>query len=189
MTMKRSTTIGLGAAGIVLAASAWSLLGGEDDKLVYEDTRACRADGKLTDDQCDQRWREAREAHARNAKRFPNQKACESEFGNGRCDGITVNGAPMWVPALVGFAIARRFAAGGGGAEPLLPPDRVVCPPGSTDPGCRSSSGSGGSGSGSSGYGSGSGKKYSTTDGGHVTTSPVSRGGFGSTGRGVSSGS
>ena len=189
--MKRSTKIGLGAAGVVLVASAWSLMGGEDDKLVYNDAAACRADGQMSDEQCDARFREARDAHARNAKRFPSQNACEGEFGPGRCEGITVNNTPMWVPALAGIMLARRFARGGGAAEPLLAPTRQACPPGSTVEECRPASRSGG-GVGGRSSGSYGRRTYSTTSGGTVTAGGTgatkvgvtSRGGFGSTGRG-----
>ena len=191
--MKRSTKIGLGAAGVVLVASAWSLMGGEDDHYVYSDPAACRADGKLTSDQCEQRYQEARAAHARSARRFPSQSHCEGEYGSGKCEQVNVGGTQMWVPALVGFMLARNLAAAGGGVpQPLLPPTRQTCPPGNTIPECQPARSSGGS-SGSSG-----GRWYSTTSGGSVSTSRrsgstsvgvTSRGGFGSTGRGFSSGS
>ena len=184
--MKRSTKIGLGAAGIVLAASVWSLMGGEDEKIVYSDAAACRADGKLTAEQCEQRFQEARAAHARDARRFPSLTGCEAEFGSGRCESILVNGAQMWVPAFAGLMLARGLA---GAAQQLLPPNRQMCPPGSTVPECQPARSGGGSGGG--------GHWYTTTSGGSVSTSPsgrsgvsvASRGGFGSTGHGVSSGS
>ncbi|TDR85486.1 DUF1190 domain-containing protein [Enterovirga rhinocerotis] len=187
--MKRSTQIGLGAVGIILVASGWSYFGGEDDQLVYTDAASCRADGRMSEAQCEQRFREARTAQARDAKRFPSQSSCETEFGQGRCDTIQVNGTPMWVPALAGIMLARRLAAGGGAAEPLFAPTRQACPPGGTAPECqpaRSGTGSSGSGGGYAGR-----RAYSTTSGGTVTAgtgttkvSVASRGGFGSTGRG-----
>ena len=190
--MKRSTKIALGAAGIVMAAGAWSLMGGEDDDLVYSDPSYCRSDGKLTPEQCDRRFEEARAEHARSARRFSSQTACEGEYGSGRCETALVNGTSYWIPAFAGIMLARRFAAGGGLAQPLLPPDRQMCPPGSPAPQCQPRrSGSSGSGGGSSW------RWYSTTSGGSVRTngssrssgvSVTSRGGFGSTGRGFSSG-
>ena len=187
--MKRSTQIGLGAAGIVLVASAWSLMGGEDDHYVYQDSAACRADGKLTHDQCEQRFQEAKAAHARNARRFGSQSSCEAEYGPGKCETTQAGGGQMWVPALVGFMVARNLAASGGGVpQPLLPPTRATCPPGNSIPECQPAR----SGGGSSG-GGGGGRWYTTTSGGEVSTSRrsgatsvgvASRGGFGSTGRG-----
>lgn len=186
--MKRSTKIGLGAAGVVLVASAWSLMGGEDDHYVYADPAACRADGKLTHDQCEQRFQEARAAHTRNARRFGSQTNCEAEYGPGKCETTNAGGGQQWVPALVGFMVARNLAASGGGIpQPLLPPTRQTCPPGNTIPECQPPR------SGSSGGSSSGGRWYSTPSGGTVSTSKgsgstsvgvTSRGGFGSTGRG-----
>lgn len=190
MTMKRSTTIMLGAAGIVMAASAWSLMGGEDDNLVYSDASSCRADGKLTNEQCDKRFDEARTQHTRSAKRFSAQGTCESEFGSGRCETVSAGGVQYWIPAFAGIMLARHLVGGGGLAQPLLPPNRQMCPPGNRIPECQPRSGSSSSGSG--------GRWYTTTSGGSVSTSRgsssgsvsvTSRGGFGSTGRGFSSGS
>lgn len=196
--MKRSTKIGLGAVGVVLVASAWSYLGGEDDKLVYNDTTACRADGKLSHDQCEQRYQEAKVAHQRNARRFGAQSSCEAEFGTGRCEMVGGVNGQMWAPALVGFMVARHLAgAGGGVAQPLLAPTRQQCRPGSPAEECRPAARTGGGSTGGSSYGSSGRRAYSTTDGGSVTAGGMgstkvgvtSRGGFGSSGHGVSSGS
>lgn len=180
--------IGLGAVGVVLVASTWSLMGGEDDQYVYNDPAACRADGKLTPELCEQRYQDARIAHARDARRFFTQGGCEGEYGSGRCERITENGVERWIPALAGFMVARGLLGRAGAAQPLLPPTRAACPPGNTIPECQPARTGGGSSGSSSG-----GRWYSTPSGGGVSTSRgsgstqvgvTSRGGFGTTGRG-----
>jgi len=195
--MKRSTQIGLSAAGLLLVASAWSLLHGEDEQLVYDDAAACRADRKLSDAQCEQRFDEARVAHLRDAKKFGNTWDCEAEYGPGRCQTRAWNGAEVVVPALAGLVVARSLF-GGGVAQPLLPPTRQACPPGSPSAECQPGRSASSGGSGSGGSRSSGSRAYTTTSGqsfvatgGTTRASVTSRGGFGSTGHsfGSSSGS
>lgn len=203
--MKRSTQIGLAAAGVVLVATLWANSGAdEEDSLVYNSLADCRAGGQLTSTQCEQRFNEATANHLRDAKKFSSTSACETEYGAGSCRSAVWNGAQVVVPALAGIMLARSFAQGGGAAQPLLPPTREACPPGSQAPECQqarsSSSGSSGGGGGYGGRGSSS-RAYSTTSGAALvarsgsspgvatTTSTTSRGGFGSTARSYSSSS
>ncbi|HEY5796541.1 MAG TPA: DUF1190 domain-containing protein [Bosea sp. (in: a-proteobacteria)] len=203
--MKRSTQIGLAAAGVVLVATIWANSGpDEEDSLVYNNLAECRAGGQLSSSQCEQRFNEASANHLRDAKKFTSTSSCEAEYGSGSCQSAVWNGAQVIVPALAGIMLARSLAQGGGTAQPLLPPTRQACPPGSPAQECqqaRSSSSSGGSG----GYGgrsssSSSSRAYSTTSGaalvarsgtvsGVSSTSTTSRGGFGSTSRSYSSSS
>lgn len=206
--MKRSTQIGLAAAGVVLVATIWANSGpDEEDSLVYNNLAECRAGGQLSSSQCEQRFNEASANHLRDAKKFTSTSACETEYGAGSCRSAVWNGAQVVVPALAGIMLARSLAQGGGGAaQPLLPPTQQACPPGSQAPECqqaRSSSSSSGGGSsygGRSGSSSSSSRAYSTTSGaalvarsgtvsGASSASTVSRGGFGSTSRSYSSSS
>ena len=58
--MKRSTQVGLAAAGIVLVATVWSLSGDEtEENLVYNSLADCRAAGELSASQCESRFNEA----------------------------------------------------------------------------------------------------------------------------------
>jgi uncharacterized protein YgiB involved in biofilm formation len=203
--MKRSTQIGLAAAGVVLVATIWGSGREEatEESLVYNSLADCRAGGQLTSTQCEQRFNEATANHLRDAKKFSSTSACEAEYGSGSCRSAVWNGASVVVPALAGFMLARSFAQGGGAAQPLLPPTREACPPGSAAPECqqaRSSSGSSGGGYGGRGSSSST-RAYSTTSGAALvarsgsspgvvtTTSTTSRGGFGSTARSYSSSS
>jgi uncharacterized protein YgiB involved in biofilm formation len=199
--MKRSTQIGLAAAGIVLVATVWSLSGDEtEENLVYNSLADCRAAGELSASQCEARFNEASANHLRDAKKFSNMSLCETEYGAGSCRSAIWNGAQVVVPALAGIMLARSLAQGGGAAQPQLPPTQQACPPGSQAQECQqarssSSSSSGGSGS----RGSSSSRAYSTTGGAAVvarngtagvsTPSVSSRGGFGSTSRSYSSSS
>lgn len=202
--MKRSTQIGLAAAGVVLVATIWANSGSdEEDSLVYNNLAECRAGGQLTSAQCEQRFNEASANHLREAKKFTSTSACEAEYGSGSCQSAVWNGAQVIVPALAGIMLARSLAQGGGTAQPLLPPTRQACPPGSPAQECQqarsSSSSSGGYGGGSRSSSSSS-RAYSTTSGaalvarsgtvsGARSATTVSRGGFGSTARSYSSSS
>lgn len=200
--MKRSTQIGLAAAGVVLVATYWSLSGGEtEDSLVYNNVAECRAANQLNASQCEQRFNEASANHLRDAKKFGSNAACEQEFGAGGCQSAVWNGAQVVIPALAGIMLARQFMYGGGTAQPLLPPTSSTCPPGTRQPGsgrpeCEqqprsSSSSSGGYYGGSSGRS----RAYTTTSGQAMvarnisstgmasTPSVASRGGFGSSSR------
>lgn len=205
--MKRSTQIGLAAAGVVLVATIWGSGREEatEDSLVYNSLADCRAGGQLTSTQCEQRFNEATANHLRDAKKFSSTSACEAEYGSGSCRSAVWNGASVVVPALAGFMLARSLAQGGGAAQPLLPPTREACPAGSAAPECQqarsSSSGSSGGGYGGRGSSSSSARAYSTTSGAALvarsgsspgvttTTTATSRGGFGSTARSFSSSS
>jgi len=205
--MKRSTQIGLAAAGILLVATYWGRSGSQqqsEESLVYANLAECRAGGQLTSTQCEQRLNEATANHLRDAKKFTSTSACETEYGSGSCRSAVWNGAQVVVPALAGFMLARSLAQGGGAAQPLLPPTQQACPPGSQAPECQQarSSSSGSSGGGYGGRGSSSSARaYSTTSGAALlarsgsspgvatTTTTTSRGGFGSTARSYSSSS
>ncbi|HEV7335713.1 MULTISPECIES: DUF1190 domain-containing protein [Bosea] len=207
--MKRSTQIGLAAAGVVLVASYWSLSGGEtDDSLIYNNVAECRAANQLTASQCEQRFNEASANHLREAKKFGSTAACEQEYGSGGCQSAVWNGAQVAIPALAGIMLARQFMSGGGAAQPLLPPTSSACPPGTRQPGsgrpeceqpARSSSSSSSSSGGYYGGSSSRSRAYTTASGQAMvarnisstgmasTPSVASRGGFGSSSRSYSS--
>jgi uncharacterized protein YgiB involved in biofilm formation len=203
--MKRSTQIGLAAAGVVLVATVWSLSGGdEEESLIYNSLADCRTGGQLSASQCEARFNEASANHVRDAKKFDSNSSCETEYGAGSCRSTTWNGAAVFIPALAGIMLARNLAQGGGAAQPLLPPTQAACPPGSQQPECqqaRSASSGGSSGTYGGGSRGSSSRAYSTTSGsalvarsggstsGVATTSVSSRGGFGSTSHSFSSSS
>lgn len=206
--MKRSTQIGLAAAGVVLVATYWSLSGGEtEDSLVYNNVAECRAANQLSTSQCEQRFNEASANHLRDAKKFTSSASCEQEFGASGCQSATWNNAQVFIPALAGIMLARQFMSGGGAAQPLLPPTSAACPPGTRQPGsgrpeCEQPPRSSSSSSSSGGYYGGSSSRsraYTTTSGQAMvarnisstgmasTPSVASRGGFGSSSRSFSS--
>lgn len=201
--MKRSSQIGLAAAGVVLVATVWSMTGEEaQENLVYNSVNECLAAAQLSASQCETAFSEATAARLKDAPKFRSQNECEAQYGANGCNTTNVGGSQYFIPALAGFMLARGLA--GAQAQPLLPPTTTACPPGSPQPECqqaRSGSSSGSSG-GSGSYGSGSrSRAYSTTSGrgvtaafatgsrggGITTTSVSSRGGFGSTARSYSS--
>jgi len=111
--MKRSTQIGLAAAGVVMVATYWSLSGGEsEDSLVYSNLAECRAANQLSTSQCEQRFNEASANHLREAKKFTSSASCEQEFGSGGCQSAVWNNAQVFIPALAGIMLARGWPLG-----------------------------------------------------------------------------
>lgn len=200
--MKRSSQIGLAAAGVLLVATVWSMTSEDpQENLVYNSLSDCRAAGQLTAQQCETAFSEATAARLKDAPKFQSQTACEAQYGANGCSSATIGGAQYFIPALAGFMLARGLS--GGQAQPLMPPTAATCPSGSTQPECQqarssSSSSSGGYYGGSSSSRS---RAYSTTSGRSITaafspgarggstaaTSTASRGGFGSIARSFSS--
>lgn len=202
--MKRSTQIGLAAAGVLMVATVWSLTGEDaEENLVYNSLSECQAGGQLSMQQCETAFSEATAARLKDAPKYRSQSECEAQYGANGCSTANVGGAQFFIPALAGFMLARGLS--GAQAQPLLPPTTAACPPGSPQPECqqaRSSSASSSSGGGG-GSGSSRSRAYSTTNGRGLTaafaggarsasvasTSTSSRGGFGSFARSFSSSS
>jgi uncharacterized protein YgiB involved in biofilm formation len=174
--MKRSHAIALGATGIIFAG-LWmgrgvQKVGNETpkDAAIYASTEECIRAGVLGSDVCEAEFRKAADSHLAAAPKFPSQSACETQYGASQCRSTTVNGASVFVPAMVGFMVAN-YLSNQRQAQPLLPPNAMgaaPCPPGVTpamQPGClmprqASSSGS----SSSSGW-----RSYSTSSGSNVS--------------------
>lgn len=199
--MKRSSQIGLAAAGVLLVATVWSMTSEDpQENLVYDSLGDCRAAGQLTAQQCETAFSEATAARLKDAPKFQSQTACETQYGANGCSSATIGGAQYFIPALAGFMLARGLS-GGQQAQPLMPPTASACPPGSTLPECQQARSSSSGSSGSSSYGGNRSRAYSTTSGRSITaafaggsrggsvstTSVSSRGGFGSTARSFSS--
>lgn len=175
--MKRSHVIALGATGIIFAG-LWMGRGvqkvGDEppkDAAIYASTEECIRAGVLGSDVCEAEFRKAADSHLAAAPKFPSQSACETQYGASQCRQTTVNGASVFVPAMVGFMVANYLSNQRQG-QPLLPPNAMgaaPCPPGVTpamQPGClmpRQASSSGSSSS-SSGW-----RSYSTSSGSNVS--------------------
>jgi uncharacterized protein YgiB involved in biofilm formation len=174
--MKRSSYIILGAAGVLMLAAFWprnvtsvgsdgATTGGTmDDMQAFESLADCKAASGMTAERCDREFERARENFVLTAPKYRDQAECEGQYGTGSCLPATFAGANVFVPALVGFLVARSLT-GGAPTQALLPARTgvVACPPGNTLPECqpRQASSSGGGGGGSSS----SGRRYSTTSG------------------------
>ncbi len=202
--MKRSSQIGLAAAGVLLVATVWSMTSEDpQENLVYNSLSDCRAAGQVSAQQCETAFSEAAAARLKDAPKFQSQNACETQYGANGCSSATIGGAQYFIPALAGFMLARGLSGGQAQqAQPLMPPTAAACPPGSTQPECQQARSSSSSSSGGSYGGSSSrSRAYSTTSGRAITaafspgsrsgstaaTSTASRGGFGSIARSFSS--
>lgn len=198
--MKRSSQIGLAAAGVLLVATVWSMTSEDpQENLVYDSLSDCRAAGQLSAQQCETAFSEASAARLKDAPKFQSQSACEAQYGANGCGSASIGGAQYFIPALAGFMLARGLS--GAQAQPLMPPTTSACPPGSTQPECQQARSSSSGGGGGSYGGSGRSRAYSTATGSKITAafaggsrggsvstpSTSSRGGFGSTARSYSS--
>lgn len=207
--MKRSNMIILGAAGVLAASALWPHSDPPEepaDALTYDSPSDCRVGGQLTAQECEQQFREASEQVLAKAPKFESQQDCETAYGAGRCRTATWNGASVFIPAMVGYMVARSLANGQTATQPLFPPQVAAapCPP-TPDPQLRPDCQPRQSSSSNRSFG-----YYSTGSGGTVVrdrsatgpsnakapktavSSPpsrpnvVSRGGFGSTARSIS---
>ena len=126
--MKRSSQIGLAAAGVVLVATVWSMTGEEtQENVVYGSVSECLAAAQLSADQCETAFAQATAARLKDAPKFRSQVECEVQYGANGCNTANVGGAQYFIPALAGFMLARGLA--GAQAQPLLPPTTATCPP------------------------------------------------------------
>lgn len=166
--MKRSEYIILGAAGLIIVAAFWPKSETPEEAagaLVFSSLAECKTSGKMTLAECDTEWSKAEKQQVAAAPKFEDIKYCETTYGAGNCNKTTVNGVSAFVPAMVGFMVARQLGAGGPVTQPLYPGSQQPCPPGadaSQRPDCAaanrssSSGGSSGTSSGTSSRSSGS---------------------------------
>ena len=102
--MKRSSQIGLAAAGVLLVATVWSMTSEDpQENLVYNSLSDCRAAGQLTAQQCETAFSEATAARLKDAPKFQSQTACEAQYGANGCSSATIGGAQYFIPALAGL--------------------------------------------------------------------------------------
>jgi uncharacterized protein YgiB involved in biofilm formation len=133
--MKRSRTVSLVLLGAV-GAGALALgqcTGGASDQTqttVFTSIEDCTAAGTPREE-CERSFNEAIARNVADAPRFERQPDCERDFGRCTETRLPVPGgglATYFVPAMVGFAVARAFMGQGPrpGAQPLYncPPER-----------------------------------------------------------------
>jgi len=175
---KLSLTL-LGAAPVILSAC-----GRGDRELTYETLDECVADGKSTPQACSTAYNEAFRQHLAQAPRFYSPGACETEYGN--CMRYEQGGSSFWLPLMAGFLAGRWSAHYGATGRPYLDtygdwgPRPLYRYRDDWDRGTWSSWGGRSTySSRSSGWGGGS--SWGSTGGGsgRISTSTLSRGGFG----------
>jgi uncharacterized protein YgiB involved in biofilm formation len=168
----------LGAAPLVLSAC------NSQEDLTYESLDECIQDGKITAQACSTSWNKALQDHLAHSPRFVSQDACASEYGN--CAVVQSGGNSFWFPLMAGFLAGRWSSHYGSSGRPYVDtygdwaPRPLYRTGDDWDRGTWSSRGGGsyserGSGwSGSRGWSSSGGG-----DPGRISTSTLSRGGFG----------
>ena len=81
--MKRSSQIGLAAAGVVLVATVWSMTGEDaQENLVYNNVSECLAAAQLSASQCETALSQATAARLNDAPKFRSQNECASSTTN-----------------------------------------------------------------------------------------------------------
>jgi uncharacterized protein YgiB involved in biofilm formation len=202
--MKRSQQIVLGAAGIILVAALWPASETPPDTatdstspLVYASAAECKAGGIVPATDCDEQWTLAEAQQTAAAPKFDQLGACETNFGEGSCRQATApGGGSFFVPAMIGYMLGRQL--GGVAGRPIAQP---------LFPGRPQEAGGASAGGAARGVSPAT-RSYTTGAGIPVVTNPrggpssiartttsapssrstVSRGGFGSTSPGYSSG-
>jgi uncharacterized protein YgiB involved in biofilm formation len=204
--MKRSRAVSLvllAGAGVL----AWSLAK-KDPSQAQEDVAAfttegdCVMTGKRDAAECQQGFATATERHRQSAPRFASKTDCEAEYGSNACEsGARYGAGSSFVPIMVGYMM-------GAAAQRGVPPQPLYGDPRQPQEEQTTSSGGGGGGGGGSGGSSSRSRSYKTAAGTTIRTSSgspvarapssevrsvsraprvVSRGGFGSSGRSISS--
>jgi uncharacterized protein YgiB involved in biofilm formation len=187
--MKRSTTIALGAIGL-LAGAVYLLpsQNSDDDEgmLKYKTLDECRRAGVLDAQACEAEFSRSQEAHLSRAQKFSSLSSCETDYGTANCRPATWQGQNVFIPVMTGIMIARLAERRGNGAQPLFPAfgsarqDCTADPQqAQARPECRNRTGT--ASSSSSYRSSGSGGASWWHSGSSQGSSPAaSRGGFGS---------
>lgn len=179
--MKRSRKLSLtllGAAPVVLTAC-----GRDATDLTYQTLDECISDGKATAQACSTSYEQALKQHMAQSPRFYDASACESEYGG--CRRYEQGGSSFWMPLMAGFLAGRWSSHYGSSGRPYLEtygnwaPRPLYRYRDDYDRGTYSSWGGGSTYSSRGGWGGGSSWSSSGGGSGKISTSTLSRGGFG----------
>jgi uncharacterized protein YgiB involved in biofilm formation len=103
--MKRSRHVAL----VLLAGSLAACDDKPKEDTVFQTMADCR---KVYDEAvCRQKFDEAARLHEQSAPRFQTQAQCEALYGAGACTPTNVGGGSWFIPAMMGFMIARALSA------------------------------------------------------------------------------
>lgn len=180
--MKRSLKLRLTLLGI--APIALSACNSQED-LTYESLDECVKDGKITAQACSTSWNKALQEHLVHSPRFGSQDACATEYGN--CAVVQSGGNSFWLPLMAGFLAGRWSSHYGTSGRPYVDTYGDWAPRPlyrTSDDWGRGTWSSWGGRSTYSERGSGWGGSHGWSSGGgegpgKISTSVLSRGGFG----------
>lgn len=175
--MKRSRHLKLSLLGV--APIVFTACSSEED-LTYDKLDDCIQEGKVTAQVCSTAYNKAMQEHLTRSPRFASADDCAGQYGN--CQYVQSNGQSFWLPLMAGFMAGRWSSHYGNTGRPYLDtygqwaPRPLYRTRDDWDRGTYSTSGGytyssrGGGSSWSSGGDGGSGR---------ISTSTLSRGGFG----------
>ena len=84
------------------------------EAFAYASLDQCKAENKVSDEECDKGYAAALKDDA-NAPKYAEQKTCEDVYGEGQCvPRSQANGGSFFTPLLTGFIIGRMLDGGGG---------------------------------------------------------------------------
>jgi uncharacterized protein YgiB involved in biofilm formation len=96
------------------------------EALVFDDLQQCLADKDLTREQCESNYNAAREQHAAVAPKYASKQECEEEFGAGKCEqapqqatGEQAGGGSIFMPLMMGYMMGSMMSRGGVASQPL----------------------------------------------------------------------
>jgi uncharacterized protein YgiB involved in biofilm formation len=142
--MKRSTVVSLmmlGTAGIAAyALSGKTNAPGADtaDANVFKSVDDCLTSRDLDPTACRAAHENASQTHAQSAPRFEDKADCEKQYGAAQCTGTlrpnsTGGFSTYFIPAMVGYAVARSLGRGGS-PQPAAAQPLYNCAPGQARP-------------------------------------------------------
>jgi len=102
----------LGVAPIVFTACS------SEEELTYDKLDDCLQEGKVAAQVCSTAYNKAMQEHLARSPRFTSQDDCAGQYGN--CQYIQSNGQSFWLPLMAGFLAGRWSSHYGNTGRPYL---------------------------------------------------------------------
>jgi uncharacterized protein YgiB involved in biofilm formation len=121
--MKRWNSI---TGALLLSVSVIALSGCEEAKVdtaIFENLQQCIDNPAMTQKQCEQDYKAARDQHAAVAPKYSSKADCQADFGAGRCEQApyrSSGGGSIFMPLMMGYMMGSFLGGGRSmGSQPL----------------------------------------------------------------------
>ncbi len=114
--MKRSRQLKLSLLGV--APLVLTACGASEEELTYEKLDDCLKEGKATPQVCSTAYNKAMQEHLARSPRFSTRDDCAGQYGN--CQYVQSNGQSFWLPLMAGFLAGRWSSSYGNTGRPYL---------------------------------------------------------------------